>query len=50
MSDEFRQKAISIIVEFGNGNEAELSGLDDKSLLDKYCEVTGESAADYKDA
>jgi hypothetical protein len=50
MSDEFRQKAIKIIVEFGNGNEAELSSLADKDLLAKYCEVTGESAEDYKDA
>ncbi len=50
MSDEFRQKAIKIIVDFGNGNEADLKALDDQSLLAKYCEVTGESADDYKDA
>ncbi len=50
MSDEFREKAIKLIVEFGGGNADELKGLDDKALLDKYCSVTGESAEDYKDA
>ncbi len=50
MSDEFREKAIKIIVDFGSGDEAALKALDDASLLAKYCEVTGESAEDYKDA
>ena len=50
MSDEFRQKAIKIIIDYGSGNEAELNGLDDAALLQKYCEITGESAEDYKDA
>lgn len=50
MSDEFREKAIKIIVDFGSGNESELKAMDDKALLAKYCEVTGESAEDYKDA
>ncbi|WP_155829745.1 hypothetical protein [Butyrivibrio sp. AC2005] len=50
MSDEFREKAISVIVEFGNGDAEELKGLADGELLKRYCEVTGESADDYKDA
>jgi hypothetical protein len=50
MSDEFREKAIKLIVEFGGGNADELKNMDDKALLDKYCSVTGESAEDYKDA
>ena len=50
MSDEFRQKAIKIIIDYGSGNEAELKALDDAALLQKYCEITGESAEDYKDA
>ena len=50
MSDEFREKAIKIIVDFGHGNADELRALDDQALLAKYCEVTGESAEDYKNA
>ncbi|SDB62705.1 MULTISPECIES: hypothetical protein [unclassified Butyrivibrio] len=50
MSDEFREKAIGVIVEFGHGNADELKALSDSDLLKKYCEVTGESADDYKDA
>ena len=50
MSDEFREKAIKLIVDFGGGNADELKALDDKALLDKYCSVTGEKAEDYKDA
>ncbi|MDC7292083.1 hypothetical protein NXH67_00940 [Butyrivibrio sp. DSM 10294] len=50
MSDEFREKAIGVIVEFGNGNADELKAMGDSDLLKRYCEVTGESAEDYKDA
>ena len=50
MSDEFREKAIKLIIEFGGGNADELGKMDDKALLDKYCSVTGESAEDYKDS
>ena len=50
MSDEFREKAIKIIVDFSGGNAEELKGLGDAELLAKYCEVTGESAEDYKNA
>lgn len=50
MSDEFREKAIDVIVKFGNGNSDELKKLGDSDLLKRYCEVTGESAEDYKDA
>ncbi|MCR4902306.1 MAG: hypothetical protein K6A23_05570 [Butyrivibrio sp.] len=50
MSDEFRQKAIKLIADFGKDNPAELTNLNDKDLLEKYCEITGESPEDYKDA
>ncbi len=50
MSEEFREKAISVIVQFDNGNADELRSLPNEALLKRYCDVTGENADDYKNA
>ena len=50
MSEEFKEKAINVIVEFGGGNADELKSLPDTDLLKRYCDVTGENADDYKNA
>ena len=50
MSEEFKEKAISVIVQFGNGNADDFRSLPDADLLKRYCDVTGENADDYKNA
>ena len=50
MSDEFREKAIKIIVDYSGASADELKSMADADLLAKYCEITGESADDYKNA